>query len=207
MIAIQETNVSIPTGFDNPDSIESFTHKFNQARSAAASTFLELARVVHQAYETLDKVSFKTFVAQASVGSASTVKKFLAMGQRYDLLQSHIEKLPSNWTTVYQLSRVDESNLGELLESGSIHPQLKAKELKQLVTPDEPAVDVLSQPQSQEQTQSQELLQQQSQPPTKKAVRLLSISLPESFDEAEEQEFKDALDRLKRIGCQITIRT
>jgi len=62
-------------------------------------------------------------------GSSSTVQKLTKIGEKYEYLIGHAEKLPANWTTVYELSKLTEEKIEDLIDRGVVNTSLIAADL------------------------------------------------------------------------------
>lgn len=113
----------------NFERVNHFTQSFFCAKGETIRCLLELAKIVAEASASLSPKEFRAFISDAEVGSLSTVKKLRSIGQRYALLNSYSDLLPSNWTTNYQISRIPEEVLEGLFQQGVINPMILAKQV------------------------------------------------------------------------------
>jgi len=119
----------------NLEKVNHFTQAFFSAKGETLKRLLDLAKVVAEASASLTPEEFKAFISDAQVGSLSTVKKLKSIGQRYALLSSYSNQLPSNWTTNYQISRIPEEVLEGLFQQGVITPMILAKQVEPYLPP------------------------------------------------------------------------
>jgi hypothetical protein len=63
----------------------------------------------------------------------ATAKKLIAIAHHPVLASgSHENHLPASWTTLYELSQIDEATLGNLLETGQVTPHTERKDVERL---------------------------------------------------------------------------
>ncbi len=103
--------------------------KINTFARKTAEGVLEMAKVVCEARKLKDSEFFKFCEMVGMDGSSSTVKKLIRIGQKYEYLIGHAEKLPANWTTVYELAKLTEEQIEELIDRGVICTSLIAADL------------------------------------------------------------------------------
>jgi hypothetical protein len=79
--------------------------------------------------------------------SYATAKKLMAIAHHPVLSDgSHGNHLPSSWTTLYQLSLIDEATLSTLIESGEVNPKTERQDVERLrhMTPAGAAIAVVT---------------------------------------------------------------
>lgn len=125
-------NTSIVGGLNlvvESNEISILVEKFNTFARKTAEGVLEMAKVVYQA-KRLKESEFHRFCEIVGMsGSSSTVQKLIKIGEKYEFLIGHAEKLPANWTTVYELARLTEDKIEELIDRGVICTSLIAADL------------------------------------------------------------------------------
>lgn len=85
-----------------------------------ALAILHTAQCVSTAKRELNTVSFKSLASR--FGGESKLSKLITIGERADALKIHVNVLPSNWTSLYHLSRLDSGKLDECIASGMVNP-------------------------------------------------------------------------------------
>lgn len=109
--------------------ISILVEKFNTFARKTAEGVLEMGKVVYQA-KRLKESEFHRFCEIVGMsGSSSTVQKLIKIGEKYEFLIGHAEKLPANWTTVYELAKLTEDKIEELIDRGVICTLLIAADL------------------------------------------------------------------------------
>lgn len=103
--------------------------KFNTFARKTAEGVLEMAKVVCEAKKLKDSEFYKFCEIVGMDGSSSTVTKLIKIGQKYEYLIGHAEKLPANWTTVYELAKLTEEQIEGLIDRGVISTSLIAADL------------------------------------------------------------------------------
>ena len=99
----------------------------------SAQNVLEMCRVVYQAHKDLKKSAFDRFCrAIGNDNHGSTISKMRKIGERYDFLKPYSDRLPSAWTTLYHLARLDEEKFAKAIEEGMITPSMGAKTISEI---------------------------------------------------------------------------
>lgn len=60
----------------------------------------------------------------------STAKKYKAIGAKAFLLRTHIELLPNNWTTIYELALLEKDQFDRLVQDHILHPAVTLQAIK-----------------------------------------------------------------------------
>jgi hypothetical protein len=68
--------------------------------------------------------------------SSSTTRKYLKIGTEADWLLPIADRLPADWTTIYEVAVLGQTKAEELVSRGILNPQATAKELKAATTAD-----------------------------------------------------------------------
>lgn len=115
--------------------IESSVMEFKGYARKTAENILEMGRVV---YETKDKLKankedFEIFCSKVGFKStSSSIKKLAQIGKGYLVMKSQADHLPNNWTTLYEISRIAESELKKYITEGVIHQNVLGSVVKTL---------------------------------------------------------------------------
>lgn len=124
---MEQTNVNNTKPITVLDCVNEFR---GYARKTVEGT-LEMSRVVVEARSLKGKKDFGEFCDLIGFDKrSSTIKKLNCIGKKYELLNGIKEYLPSNWTTLYQISRIDNDQIHDLIQSKVIHPNMTGKEVK-----------------------------------------------------------------------------
>jgi len=98
---------------DSPE-IPVLAERFRNFAAKTATGILEMGRVVFEAKKLKDYEFLKFCDLAGLRGRPSTVSKLETIGEKYEFLLAHSDKLPSNWTTVYQVANLTEEKITEL---------------------------------------------------------------------------------------------
>lgn len=110
--------------FGTPSATE-MAEKYNGFARKTAESVLNMAKVVSDMKAQKDKVEFEKFCDLINCKPESSyIRKFIQIGKKFDFLIANADKLPSQWTTVYQISKLSNDAIGTLIEKGSITPSL-----------------------------------------------------------------------------------
>lgn len=103
--------------------------KFNGFARKTAEGVLEMAKVVFEARQLKDSEFFRFCELVGMDGSSSTATKLIAIGKKYEYLIGYSEKLPPNWTTVYEVAKLTEEQIESLIDRGVLTASLIAADL------------------------------------------------------------------------------
>ena len=121
---VNELNLVVDT-----KDISVLVEKFNSFARKTAEGVLEMAKVVFDARKLKDSEFYRFCEIVGMDGSSSTAQKLIAIGKKYDCLIGHSEKLPPNWTTVYEVSKLTEEQIESLIDRGVLTASLIASDL------------------------------------------------------------------------------
>ena len=124
MLDVVKTNLVVST----PE-ITLLVEKFNTFARKTAEGVLEMAKAVWEANK-LKSSEFHRFCELVGInGSSATTKKFITIGDKYEYLIGRSEKLPPNWTTVYEVAKLTEEQIESLIDTGVLNSSLIADDL------------------------------------------------------------------------------
>lgn len=110
--------------------IMSCVTEFNGYARKTVDGTLEMSRVVRDARNLDGKKGFEEFCEQIGFEKrSSTIKKLQCIGKKYEFLNEIKDSLPSNWTTLYQISRIENDQISDLIQTKVIHPNMTGKEI------------------------------------------------------------------------------
>lgn len=94
--------------------------EFKSYAKKTAENILEMAKIVTEAKK-LNEKQFKYFCNLIGFKPDSgTIRKFVQIGSKYEMLKNNASNLPSNWTTIYQLSRLSSGVLEDFISTGVV---------------------------------------------------------------------------------------
>ncbi len=101
----------------------------------SASSILELANIVFTAKNELSKKEFLEFRLEigADYTKNSYIKKLCVIADNQSRFDEIRNILPSSYTTIYELAKIDSKLFKQILETGIISPQMTAKTLNKFL--------------------------------------------------------------------------
>ncbi len=116
----------------------------------SAETFIKRAEILKKAKDELGKnkldFTFEGFCEElgmkpraSSKGQLvehSTVKKMLKIGKEASRFYPVLDQLPDNWTTLYELAKLDEKKFNQVIEDERFNPKMTAKVLDEICPPE-----------------------------------------------------------------------
>ena len=115
---------------ENEETIESLVAEFNAYGKAAAENLIRGYRSVARA-KAKGKNRFIEFCDGTGLDpKSSTTRKYALIGAEADWLLPIADRLPPDWTTIYDVVKIGQARAEELIHHGVLNPQMSAKELK-----------------------------------------------------------------------------
>src|SRR5882724_7317115 len=97
---------------------------------ASAASYISLSETVKEAEDKLSKADLRVFHDTVGLDpKGSTYRKFLTIADAADWLRANVEKLPSSWTTMYDVAKLTPSERKKILDTDVLKPSLTAEEL------------------------------------------------------------------------------
>lgn len=115
--------------------IETSVMEFKGYARKTAENILEMGRVVFETKDKLkaNKEDFEIFCSKVGFKStSSSIKKLSQIGKGYLMMKSQADHLPNSWTTLYEISRLAESELNKYISEGVIHQNVLGSVIKSL---------------------------------------------------------------------------
>lgn len=115
--------------------IESSVMEFKGYARKTAENILEMGRVVYKTKKALkdNKKDFEAFCSKVGFKStSSSIKKLSRIGECYLMMKSQADYLPNSWTTLYEISRMAESELKKYISEGVIHQNVLGSVIKSI---------------------------------------------------------------------------
>lgn len=136
IMALNNTDTSIV--LNGTFTASEMAEKFNGFARKTAESVLQMAKVVSemkkQSSAQKDKDEFEKFCDLIGYKSdSSLIRKYTIIGGKFDLLMKNVSKLPSTWTTVYQISMLSNEAIETFIEKGVISPRLSGSNVKDVL--------------------------------------------------------------------------
>ncbi len=110
----------------NARSWRSFADPINANWGKGAGSFITCGQLLVEAREELARDAFTVMVKTRLAFDASVGRKLMLIASN-PLLCAHVHKLPPCWSTLYELSQLEEGVLKSALDSGRVHPGMGRK--------------------------------------------------------------------------------
>ena len=99
-----------------------------------AQSTVEMCRVIFEAKKSLEKSEYIRLLNDVGHKSEdSTIRKYLAIGERYDDLIACTNLLPSSWTSIYQITQIPAESFMAMVATGNSMANLTGAQIKILV--------------------------------------------------------------------------
>jgi hypothetical protein len=113
---------------------EKFTSEFNAWSKKTAQSTLEMCRVVYEAKKELGSQDFLKFCNEIGrKGEDATVRKYLKIGEKYDIFYQYAELLPNSWTSIYEITQLPSETFEALVATENSLANMTGDQLKQLM--------------------------------------------------------------------------
>ena len=115
---------------------EQFIQDFHGFAKKTAQSTLEMCKVVYDAKHTLTNDNFNSFCREIGQKSSdSTIRKYLAIGEKYDDFINYADRLPNSWTSIYKITQIDSTTFSALVSTDNTFATMTAKDIDLLINP------------------------------------------------------------------------
>ena len=115
---------------------EQFVQDFHGFAKKTAQSTLEMCKVVYDAKHTLTNDNFDSFCREIGQKSSdSTIRKYLAIGEKYHDFINYADRLPNSWTSIYKITQIDSTTFSALVSTDNTFATMKAKDIDLLINP------------------------------------------------------------------------
>jgi len=112
---------------------ERFYSEYSKFAVKTAQSTVEMCRVVYEAKKSLDKSEYVSFLQDIGRKTEdSTIRKYLAIGERYDDLIAYTNLLPSSWTSIYEITQLPAESFMAMVAMGESMANLTGADIKRL---------------------------------------------------------------------------
>ena len=112
---------------------ERFFSEYSKFAVKTAQSTVEMCRVVYEAKKSLQKSEYDSFLLDIGRKTEdSTIRKYLAIGERYDDLIAYTNLLPSSWTSIYTITQLPADSFMAMVTLGESMANLTGAQLKRL---------------------------------------------------------------------------
>ena len=112
---------------------ERFYSEYSKFAVKTAQSTVEMCRVVYEAKKSLDKSEYSSFLLDIGRKTEdSTIRKYLAIGERYDDLIAYTNLLPSSWTSIYEITQLPAESFMAMVAMGESMANLTGADIKRL---------------------------------------------------------------------------
>ena len=120
---------------DSDELVGKYVAQFNTFGRKSAEGVIGMGQTVLEAKEKLeDENEFRRFCNRIRFeNGSSAIRKLIQIGKKADLLNRHLERLPSSWTTLYQMSQLTEEQLEDGLARRLIDHTTSGERAKRMV--------------------------------------------------------------------------
>ena len=112
---------------------ERFFSEYSKFAVKTAQSTVEMCRVIYEAKESLDKSEYIRLLNDVGHKSEdSTIRKYLAIGKRYDDLIACTNLLPSSWTSIHVITQIPADSFMAMVATGESMANLTGAQIKLL---------------------------------------------------------------------------
>ena len=107
--------------------VQSFVQRISDSWRESVEKILQTSHVLVESEQQLSDTEFLDMVDQLPI-SQSTISKLLMIGKNSHL-PNKVQYLPPHWTTIYEISQMDEQQIDKGIVEGFINPSSTKKEI------------------------------------------------------------------------------
>lgn len=131
--------------------IEKYSQQFLSLAKASTENTVAMCEVLHKAKLEFKEKDNKNVLFQElckTIGYTKgandpTIKKFLRIGESAERFRPYLDRLPNSWTTLYEITQLDDALFDRAIEEGAINIKMLGKEVKSLKQANLPASEKL----------------------------------------------------------------
>ncbi len=133
-------NIITKDQLESSEKAVSGSEMFHLYAKRTAESVLNMAKVVLDMKSELKGWEFAQFCDLIGYDpKSSAIRKFVAIAVKYSYLIARADKLPSSWTTIYQISRLSEDEIGQKIDKGLINSKLMGANVQRLLGMSKPS--------------------------------------------------------------------
>jgi hypothetical protein len=111
--------------------ISELVNRYHSIGKRSVRSILDMGILFFQAHEELEKAELEEFYQEINLPpKGSTGKKYKAIGAKASLLEAHIDLLPNDWTTIYELTKLEKDQFDRLVQDNLLHPGVTQQAIK-----------------------------------------------------------------------------
>lgn len=121
-----------------------YVASFNSFAVKTAHSTLEMCRVVFEAKQDLPKAGFDKFctdIGRNVEEEDSTIRKYLAIGARYNDFIAYADRMPNSWTSIYLITTIPSEKLLEMISDAKSLKNLTAQQIKKMISNEPTSID------------------------------------------------------------------
>lgn len=120
--------------------IEQYSQQFLSLAKASTENTVAMCEVLHKAKQAFKEKDTKNVLFRElckSIGYENgandpTIKKFLRIGESAERFRPYLNRLPNSWTTLYEITQLDNALFERAIEDGAINIKMLGKEVRSL---------------------------------------------------------------------------
>jgi len=115
--------------------LKEYVSKYSALSTKSVESILDIGSLMLDAKTELESEYGSFLSAIKYDNKSSSVRKWQVIGKSRTKLEIYKDRLPSLWTTIYEIAKLDASVLDELFTNDVLKSSMTAKELKSALTP------------------------------------------------------------------------
>ena len=109
-----------------------YASELNSMFINSAKSILDIANIFVEAKENLDREEYAEFLKLTKYSEKSaSVRKWGKIGESSIRLETIVDRLPANWSTVYEIAKLHANDFDALVKSDVLNTDVTVKEIKQ----------------------------------------------------------------------------
>lgn len=114
--------------------LERYFSQYQHFSVKTAQSTVEMCRIVFEAKKHLKKEDFAKFcMSIAHKPEDATIRKYLAIGERYQQLIDCAQLLPNSWTSIYLITQIPADTFNALVATSSDMSSFTGKDIQKLI--------------------------------------------------------------------------
>jgi hypothetical protein len=112
-----------------------FVQKYMFFARKTAENIIKLAETLVEAKAELTELEFGQFCREVGLDpKGSTFRKLKEIGEKVSRFEPFVEHIPSSWTTIYKLAKLDPDKFDRVMQSGKLSPFMTAEQVDSIIS-------------------------------------------------------------------------
>lgn len=143
-MTIDTTPATVPNG-TTLSVFDELVERYRAFAKKSAENIIKLAETLLEAKQKLDASQMTQFCAAVGL-EGSTYRKMIKIGEEASRFEPFIDRIPSNWTTLYDLAKLPPEKFEQVAKDSRFGQMMTADDIELIIAGDEQSKNIRSKP-------------------------------------------------------------